>query len=255
MNTQLQRLELVLDDVVDGTPVSPSSMPVGLLSQFHDQVARFLKGAHADVDIDTLRVSIESGSYKLVLPTMALVAGLASDLALLRSGNIDDMDIKRAAVIEEWQKAAQRLKTRRYAVQLDAAQPVNIHAGSHFERHDNAMWATVEKYIHGQVVDLGGKKPNLHLQLADGRMLKVGTSQDQVLHVEKNPVYRTALLRVRAEEDIATGKLRNVHLIEFVNYTPAFDPQSFAAMVAKGRKAWADVPDASQWVEEQRGAA
>ncbi len=35
----------------------------------------------------------------------------------------------------------------------------------------------------------------------------------------------------------------------------SFDPAAFAAMVAKGRQAWADVPDASQWVEDQRGAA
>ena len=77
----------------------------------------------------------------------------------------------------------------------------------------------------------------------------------ETLHDEKNRVYRLALLRVRAEEDLATGKLRNVYLIEFGNYDTTFDPQSFAAMVAKGRKAWADVADASQWVEEQRGAA
>jgi hypothetical protein len=250
-----QRLELVLDDVVDGRPVTPSSMPVGLLSQFHEQVARFLKGSHADVDLDTLRVSIEEGSYKLVLAAMALVSGLASDMALLGSGNLDDMDAKRASVIEEWQKAALRVQTRRYGLLSDSAKPVFIHGGSRYERHDNAMWATVEKYVHGQVVDLGGKKPNLHLQLADGTMLKVNTSQDQVLHEEKNLVYRTALLRIRAEEDIANGKLRNVQLIEFVSHAPTFDPQSFEAMVAKGRKAWADVPDASQWVEEQRGAA
>ena len=28
----------------------------------------------------------------------------------------------------------------------------------------------------------------------------------------------------------------------------------FDAMLAKGRKAWAGVPDANQWVEQQRGA-
>lgn len=250
-----QRLELVLEDVVSGVPVGPSSMPVALLNQFHDQVARFLKGGHADVDLDALRVSIEEGSYKLVLPAVALVSGLVSDIALLGSGNLDDMDAKRAAVVEEWQTAAQKTQTRRYAVTVESAQPIHVHAGSRFERHDNAMWSTVEKYIHGQIMDLGGKKPNLHLQLADGTMLKVNTSQDQVLHEEKNLVYRAALLHVRAEEDIATGTLRNVRLIEFVNYTPMFDAQSFDAMVAKGRKAWADVPNASQWVEEQRGAA
>ena len=33
----------------------------------------------------------------------------------------------------------------------------------------------------------------------------------------------------------------------------ALSPHSFEAMVAKGRKAWADVPNASEWVDEQRG--
>lgn len=34
---------------------------------------------------------------------------------------------------------------------------------------------------------------------------------------------------------------------------PRFDPEAFAAMVAKGRKAWADVPNATEWVEKLRG--
>lgn len=250
-----QRLELVLDDVIDGKPITPSSVPVGLLNQFTDQVARFLKGSHADVQLETLRVSVEQGSYKIVLPALALVAGLASDIALLGSKNLDDMDAKRAAVVEEWQHAARRTPTRRYAVSTDGSAPIQIHAASYFERHDNATWVAVEKYIHGSIVDLGGKKPNLHLQLPDGNMLKVDTSQDQALKEDRNLVYREALLRVRAEEDIATGKLRNARLIEFVEQRPTFDAASFVAMVAKGRKAWADVPDASQWVEQQRGSA
>lgn len=39
-----------------------------------------------------------------------------------------------------------------------------------------------------------------------------------------------------------------------VPYQPRFDPEAFAAMVAKGRKAWADVPNATEWVEKLRGA-
>jgi hypothetical protein len=250
-----QRLELVLDDVVDGQPVRPSSMPVGLLSEFHEQVARFLKGGHPDVDVNALRVGIEEGSYKIIVPMMALVAGLASDVALLASGNLDDMDAKRAAVVEEWQKSASRVQTRRYGVRAESGRTVQIHAGSHFARHDQGTWVKVEKYLLGQVIDLGGKKPNVHLQLPDGTTVKVTTSQDQVLDQNENLVYRRALLQVRAEEDLHTGKLRNVHLLQFVRYQPTFDADAFEAMVAKGRKAWADVPDASQWVEDQRGAA
>ena len=128
-------------------------------------------------------------------------------------------------------------------------------AGSDFARHDNALWVTVEKYLQGQVTDLGGKTPNLHLLLADGSSVKVATSQEQVLGEEQNLVYRSALLRVRAEQDIASRRLRNVRLIEFVHPQSHFDANAFNAMVEKGRKAWADVPNASAWVEEQRGAA
>lgn len=248
-----QRLQFVLDDVVDGKPVTPSFMPVGLLTEFHSQVARFLKGTHADVDLDSLRVSIEKGSYKLVLPAMALVSGLTSDLALLASGNLDDMDAKRAEVVEEWQKAAQKVQARKYDLLPESGQAVHIHACTRLERHDNAMWVAVEKYIHGQVMDLGGVKPNLHLKLPSGVTLKVNTSQDQVLGEDKNLVYRSAMLRIQAEEDIATGTLRNVRLLEFVDYAPSFDAQAFEAMVNKGRKAWADVANATEWVEKQRG--
>jgi hypothetical protein len=41
--------------------------------------------------------------------------------------------------------------------------------------------------------------------------------------------------------------------IEATRRQPAYDPAAFAAMVAKGREAWADVADASQWVDELRG--
>ena len=251
----LERLELVLEDVVDGHPVGPSSMPAGMLAVFHEQVARFLKGSHKDVDPDSVRVAIEEGSYKVVVPLVAMIAGLASDIAMLGNGSLDQMDVKRAQVIEEWQKAARMTTTRRYRVGGDGMPPVPIHAGSDFARHDNAVWVNVERYLQGQVIDLGGKKPNLHLQLADGTPVKVATSQEQVLGEQRNLVYRSALLRVRAEEDSASRKLRNVRLIEFVHQQASFDADAFAAMVAKGRKAWADVPSASEWVEEERGAA
>ena len=36
-----QRLELVLDDVVDGQPVRPSFMPVGLVSESRTEAVRY----------------------------------------------------------------------------------------------------------------------------------------------------------------------------------------------------------------------
>ena len=49
---------------------------------------------------------------------------------------------------------------------------------------------------------------------------------------------------------ISVGRLN-----PFVDVDATICSWSFEAMIAKGRKAWADVADANQWVEEQRGAA
>ena len=162
------RLELVLEDLVDGLPVGPSSMPAGMLAEFHEQIARFLKGNHKDVEIDAVRVAIEAGSYKVIVPMVAMIAGMSMDVAMLGNGNLDDMDSKRAMVVEEWQKAARLRGTRRYRIGGDGMHPVQIYSGSNYTRHDSAVWVNVERYLKGYVTDLGGKKPNLHLQMADG---------------------------------------------------------------------------------------
>lgn len=61
------------------------------------------------------------------------------------------------------------------------------------------------------------------------------------------------VLHVRAEQDLHTGELHDVQVLDLRPYRPTFDPTAFASMVARGRVAWADVPDAGQWVEAQRG--
>lgn len=253
--TEPHELYLSVEDAPDGQPVSLASIPLGLLTKFNEQAASFLKGSHKDFDVARLRVGIENGSYRLVLAAVAAVPGLVSDLAMLSSGNLDDIDPKRAEVVEEWQSAAYKNPGRRYLLADEAQVMVAVHAGSAFQRQVDGVWLAVEKYLHGQVSDLGGTQSNLHLRLADGRLQKIATSVDQVLKLEQNLVYRTALLRVRAEEELSTGKLRNVRLLDFVDYRPQFDAEAFAAMTEKGRRAWADVPDATQWVEDLRGAA
>ena len=38
-----------------------------------------------------------------------------------------------------------------------------------------------------------------------------------------------------------------------VDYAPVYDEAALDRFAAAGRKAWADVPDAAQWVRELRG--
>jgi hypothetical protein len=69
----------------------------------------------------------------------------------------------------------------------------------------------------------------------------------------ENRLYHKALLHVRAEQHYRTGDLRNIQLISFVDYQPAYNEEALDRFTAKGAAAWADVPDAAQWVREVRG--
>ena len=69
----------------------------------------------------------------------------------------------------------------------------------------------------------------------------------------ENRLYHKALLQVRAEQHFRTGELRNVQLIAFVDYQPAYDEAALDRFAEKGEQAWADVPDAARWVRELRG--
>jgi hypothetical protein len=112
----------------------------------------------------------------------------------------------------------------------------------------------VEKYLHGIVVDMGGStKANVHLKLENGVTLTIASTQDKLARGEQNRLYRPALLHVSAEENLLTGELRNLNLFDFEVHQPSYDDDEFNLMVERGTKAWADVPDATAWLETLRG--
>jgi hypothetical protein len=113
----------------------------------------------------------------------------------------------------------------------------------------------VEKYLHGTIVDMGGNtNPNVHLKLGNGVKLPlIVSTQDLLAQGEQNRLYRPALLHVTAEENLLTRELRNLNLLAFEDNQPSYNDDEFNQMVERGTKAWADVPDATAWLENLRG--
>jgi hypothetical protein len=81
----------------------------------------------------------------------------------------------------------------------------------------------------------------------------IGASQGYLREQVENRLYHKALLHVRAEQHFRTGDLRNINLIAFVDYQPAYNEAALDGFASKGAEAWADVPDAAKWVREVRG--
>ncbi|MFY0480686.1 hypothetical protein [Achromobacter marplatensis] len=248
-------LRFAVRDRINGIDVGPKHVPLNLLGEFQKDVSDFLQGSTREVNPAEVLVSIDEGSLVLVATGLLGASMLWSDVAQLANpGSLSAIDPKRATVIERWQAQARSNPNRIYRLENAANRPLTtINAQSDFKQSVD-IWVTVEKYLHGKIVDWGGKtKANVHLVLENGKSLTVAATQQLLAQESENRLYRSALLHVTAEENLRTGELRNLNLRSFEAHHPAYDEDEFQQMVRKGTAAWADVSNATQWVESLRG--
>lgn len=261
MSTATASLAFSLNDTVAGEPLTPSNVDLPTLRLFLEEVEKLVKGDEPGASLTNSKVRLESGSVRVVITAgCMLISSVGDEMARLeRSGDLDLIQPRRAQVIETWQKRAQRQPTLSYTVKdlsNPAARPLKVESSSPYQHGAENAWVTVEKYLVGHVVDMGGKQePNVHLVLADtGRMIQVSATEQQLAAEEENQLYRDVTLRVQAQQHLKTRQLRRVKLLEFLHRTDEVDQQALERLWKNGREAWKDVPSATAWVDALRNA-
>lgn len=249
-------LTIALHDESRGYAISPQRVPLSVLSSFTVDVQAFLRGSGNEVDLAEVEVAVVEGSLALsIAPVIA--PQLLHDIHLLQ-GSIDlsKIDSKRRTVIERWQSATRNSLSRTIRIASPSLDRVIvIDHNTNFRALDIEKWVDVERYIHGELMDLGGvKKSNAHIKLPNGKTLTVRTDRDLIRAKSDNMVYRIVHLRIRAKYNLDTGELKDPSLIEFVNYEPKFDEDAFDRLAQRGAEAWKGVDDAAQWVRRLRGS-
>lgn len=262
MNEYEQPVAFALAGKMDGVEITPATISFGLFNRFNQEVAKFVSADAKGVLLEDAHVRVEDGSYQLVvLLSLMMYQQMEPDLKILHNGqNLHGMSPKRAEVVRTWQSRVKRSPDLRILIEEDEAnnadfKPIEISAETDFADEDENLWVAVEKELRGQLYEQGGKnKANMHLALEDGGDLIVNTTQGFLNTLQDVKVYDTVKVRVKAEENLQTRELRNVALLDVWPGQAAFDEEEFNRAVELGTKAWADVPDISQWVAEQRGA-
>lgn len=253
---ETQRVTIALVDCSDGYEASPQRVRLAALARFADDVETFLRGATKEVDPAEIDVAVRRGSLAIETQPLPSSLTLFRDFESLRSSEmLDRIDPRRKEVLERWQKAARGVPSVAYRISAPILNiPVVISAETDFRTDDADEWVEVERYVQGEIVDLGGKtRANAHVRLPNGSTLKVTTQQQVLRDDQANRLYKQATLRVRAQYNVLTRQLRDARLVEFVEYAPSFDEAEFEKLTRKGREAWKDVGDATSWVDELRG--
>jgi len=252
-------IEFMLHGKVGGLEITPRTIGLSQFNEFNQQVETFIGGS-LKVKLDQVHVEIGESSYVLrTLLSAVVFTSLEPDLRLMeRQDVLGELDFKRAEVVQRWQARAKANPDLSYEVrpQGEALPRVRISPETDYRVGKIVPWVAVEKYLFGQILDMGGaQKANVHLTLErTGKTLLIGTSQGYLRDQVENRLYHKALMHVRAEQHHKTGDLRNVQLISFVDYDPVYSEEALDRFAAKGAAAWADVPEAAQWVRSLRGA-
>ena len=255
---QPETVEFALSGTVQGVEISPAHMPFGLMRKFHEDVERLVLGSNQGSLSDTV-VEIRQGSYALIVPIPDTVReSFEFDMSVVASPDSSAYpDPARLTILQGWQKRAALEEGIAYSVRPQSAQSrfgaLRIDAQTTLRRANEDRWVPVELMMLGEVREAGGEKTNIHIRLRDQRQTVIVSVSPEQLKVEAYPLFNEKLLRVSAERNLRTRTLRKLRLLEFVPYKPEFDEAAFARMTAAGEQAWADVPDAAQWIREQRG--
>ncbi|MEY8689163.1 MAG: hypothetical protein AB9M53_04680 [Leptothrix sp. (in: b-proteobacteria)] len=253
---EAQSISIAMSDSSAGYEVTPARVRLAALADFTRDVTDFLAGEDREIDVNSLDVAVVPGSVAIQTAPIVHAPSLIRDLSnLLTSPLLDALDSKRRKVVERWQRGSRKqpgLSFRIAAPFLDS--PVVVSSRTDFRADDADQWVRVERYVRGEIMDLGGVgKANAHVKLPDGRTLTVSTTRDILAADKVNRLYKPAMLRIRAQFNVLTQELRGAELIEFVEYAPRFDAQAFERQTRRGAERWKDVPDATAWVEDFRG--
>ncbi len=247
-----------LADTIDGLEISPSAVPISVLTEFSKDVAKFVVGSAQEIRKNDVIVSIENGSLGLAVAKAILELTLVSELINVETNrDVGLIDHARAEVLLKWQRQARGTHRHMTIAEIEGGTKtilLKIGKETHLTNRDVEPWAATEKYLQGIVQDSGGSSAvNIHLRVGD-TTYPVAAKQEQIRSQEKNHVYHEVLLRVSAEQNLVTGALRNIKLIDFVDYAPSFDAAEFEALTKKGAAAWKDVDDVSEWLQSIRGS-
>ncbi len=251
-----QPITFKLKDSSFGYDISPERVPLATLRDFSRDVEEFVRGGE-DKSVNTaqLEVSVIHGSLAVQTTPLNSVS-LFNDLALLVAGQIiDGLQTKRREVVLRLQKRLLANKQAQFVIESPAlAQSIVIDSRSDYRTDDADQWVQVERYLRGEIEDLGGSAvANAHMRLPDGTRLTVQATKDVIRNDYVNRLYKPAMVRISAQFNVMTHEYKDAKLIEFVEHNNKPDMEALRRGRERAAKAWADVPDSAAWVEQIRG--
>jgi hypothetical protein len=199
---------------------------------------------------------VKEGSVKNIffIPAAKAIMFTALMSEVNKRGNVDLLESKAAAVIDKWQKKSYSTG-RQYEITSSVSPDnpfVRINRESQFIA-PQTDWVNTSLYLYGKIFEEGGlNKVNLHILTDRYGKLVVDATEEQ-LTSGANKLFQVYGLWVKGKQNLQTGFLKDLVLIDFLTYQAEYDELVLNKLIDKASENWKKVKDKDAWLSDIRG--
>jgi hypothetical protein len=198
---------------------------------------------------------VKEGSVKnlFFIPAANAIMSTALLSEVGKQGVSDLLHPKAAAIIDKWQKKSYS-SGREYAISSSVNEntflKINTETKFIVPQTD---WVNTSLYLYGEIYEEGGlSKSNLHILTDRYGRLTVDATKEQ-LTTGTNKLYHIYGLWVKGKQNLQTGGLKDLSLIDFITYQQDYDELALNRLIDKASVNWGKIKDKNIWLTELRG--
>lgn len=200
---------------------------------------------------------VKEGSVKNIfyVPLAKVIMFTALMSEVMRRGSLEILDIKAAIVIDKWQRRA-FTGGRSYSIisstSKDEIPVIAINKETQFVA-PQSNWTDTSIYLYGKIYEEGGlNRVNLHILTDRFGKLAVKATEEQLITGE-NKLFKIYGVWAKGKQNISTGELKDLELIDFITYQPIYDEVALKNQIKKASANWKKIKDKDTWLAEIRG--
>lgn len=199
---------------------------------------------------------VKEGSVKNIffVPAAKAIMFTALMTEVGKQKNTDLLEPQAAAIIDKWQRKSYTT-SREYFITSSISPDeafVKINRSSEFIA-PQTDWVNTSLYLYGKIFEEGGlNKVNLHILTDRYGKLVVDASEEQ-LTTGANKLFQIYGLWVKGKQNLQSGLLKDLELIDFLNYQTNYDELALNKSIDKASVNWKKIGNKDIWLEEIRG--
>jgi hypothetical protein len=198
---------------------------------------------------------VQEGSVKnlFFIPAANVIMFTALLSEVGKQGSADLLQPKAAAIIDKWQKKA-FASGREYAITSSVNETPFLIINNHTKFiAPQTDWVNINLYLYGEIFEEGGlNNSNLHIRTDRYGKLTVNATKEQ-LTSGSNKLYSFYGLWVKGKQNIETGSLKDLSLIDFLAHELNYDELALNKQIEKASINWQKISDKDAWLADIRG--